>query len=283
MHYDLHSHSTASDGTLAPAQLVHRAAAQGVDVLALTDHDTTAGHEEAMSAARETGIQLVPGVEISVTWGGATVHIVGLHVDGRNPTLRTALADIRKIRDTRAAAIAAKLERLGVENALNKAQELAPGALVTRTHFGRLLVNEGLADSLGAAMKHYLLRGKAAYVGTQWVDLQEAVDWIRGAGGIAVIAHPARYRFTAAKLRAMTQAFQEMGGQAMEVVSGSHGGADIQSMAAHCRRCGLHASRGSDYHGPENPWVELGRMQPLPEGLEPVWTLFPAHTASQAA
>ena len=275
MHYDLHSHSTASDGTLSPAALVQRAARQGVDVLALTDHDNTAGHAEAQAAADAAGIGFVPGVEISVTWGGTTVHIVGLHVDGGHPALQRALTAIRATRDARAETIAEKVESLGVENALTKAKTLAPGGLVARTHFARLLVNAGLADDVGAAMKKYLLRGKAAYVGAQWADLEDAVSWITQAGGIPVIAHPARYKFTATKLRVLTQSFREMGGLAMEVVSGSHGPDDVQSMAAHCRRAGLYASQGSDYHGPENPWVELGRLRALPEDLKPVWELFP--------
>ena len=275
MHYDLHSHSTASDGTLGPAALVQRAACQGVDVLALTDHDSTAGHAEARAAADEAGIRFVPGVEISVTWGGTTVHIVGLHVDGDHPALQRALTTIRATRDGRAEAIAEKVGQLGIDNALAKARELAPGGLVARTHFARLLVNQGLADDVGAAMKKYLLRGKAAYVDAQWADLEDAVAWIIEAGGIPVIAHPARYKFTASKLRVLTQSFREMGGQAMEVVSGSHGPDDVQSMAAHCRRAGLYASQGSDYHGPENPWVELGRLGTLPGDLKPVWELFP--------
>ena len=275
MHYDLHSHSTASDGTLSPTDLVQRAARQGVDVLALTDHDSTAGHAEAQAAADAVGLGFAPGVEISVTWGGTTVHIVGLHVNGAHPVLQRELAAIRAIRDARAETIAARLETLGVENALARARALAPGGLVARTHFARLLVQQGLADSVGAAMKKYLLRGKAAYVSAQWAKLEDAVSWIRQADGIPVIAHPARYKFTATKLRALAETFRDIGGQAMEVVSGSHSPDDIQTMAAHCRRAGLRATLGSDYHGPENPWVELGRLRALPADLPPVWELFP--------
>ncbi|MGB0722827.1 MAG: PHP domain-containing protein [Gammaproteobacteria bacterium] len=275
MIHDLHCHSTASDGTLSPTELVRHAIGQGVDVLALTDHDSTCGLEEARAAAGEE-LRLLNGIEISVTWGGRTVHIVGLGLDPDHAPLREGLVGIRETRETRAIRMAEKVEKLGVDDALNKARALAPGGLIARTHFARLLAQEGLAEDYGTAIRKYLLNGKKAFVSGHWADLEQAVGWITGAGGVAVIAHPARYNLTATKLRALVGAFRECGGQAMEVVSGSHSAQDVINMAVHVRNNGLHASCGSDYHGPENPWVELGRLRPLPADLPPVWDLLPA-------
>lgn len=271
LHYDLHCHSTASDGTLSPAELVRRAADRGVDRLALTDHDTTAGLEAAAVAAVRCGIGLVPGVEVSVTWNRRTVHIVGLHVDPTDEALQAGLAGLRAFREWRAEEIGRRLERAGVAGALEGARRHAHGAIVGRTHFAHFLVEAGRAPNVREVFRHFLVKDKPGYVPGQWAELEQAVGWIRGAGGQAVIAHPARYGLTATKLRELTGQFRECGGVAMEVVTGSHSRDECHAMAAHVRRSDLYASCGSDYHGPENPWIELGALPPLPEGCRPIW------------
>lgn len=268
---DLHSHSTASDGTLTPAELVRRAAAAGVSVLALTDHDTTAGLAEAQRAAQACGLTLVCGVEVSVTWGGRTIHIVGLHVDRQCARLRAGLERILAYREWRAEEIGRHLARAGIVDAYAGAKALAEGALVGRTHFARFLVERGHARGVNDVFKRFLVRGKPGYVRSEWAALEEAVGWIRAAGGQAVIAHPGRYGFTRTKMREFIGAFRELGGVGIEVISGSHSRDDAFVFARHAREQGLFASAGSDYHGPEEPWIELGRLPALPDGCAPIW------------
>ncbi len=271
---DFHTHSTASDGTLTPAELVRRAGEAGVERLALTDHDTVAGLAEAAGAAAGAGVELIPGVEISVSWQGHTVHLVGLNVDPADPTLLRGLARLLEYRGWRAVEIGRRLEKAGIPGGYEGARALAAGELVGRTHFARFLVQEGHARDVREVFKRFLVRGKPGHVPGRWADLQEAVGWIHGAGGVAVVAHPARYRMTGAKLRRLLGEFREAGGEALEVVSGSHSKEDCRLMARHAREFGLAASMGSDYHGPENPWLQLGRLPALPAGCRPVWTLF---------
>lgn len=269
--YDLHSHSTASDGTLSPAELVRRARDSGVDVLALTDHDDLTGLGEAARAAQAVGVVLVPGVEISVTWQGRTVHLVGLNVDPGNEDLLAGLGRLREFRDWRAREMGRRLEKHRVPDAYAGARSLAAGNAVSRTHFARYLVDQGFASDVRSVFQHFLKPNKPGYVPGRWAELAEAVGWITGAGGQAVVAHPARYDLTARKLRRLLGEFVECGGEAMEVVSGSHSRDDAINMARYARDFELLASAGSDYHGPENPWVDLGRLPPLPEGCVPVW------------
>ncbi len=269
--YDLHSHSTASDGTLAPSELLRHARESGVDTLALTDHDTTDGVAEARMAAAEEGILLIPGVEISVSWNGATVHIVGLRVDPDHLALASGLARLCEFRDWRAREIGRRLEKKGIPGAFEGARALSNGKLVARTHFARFLVAEGHARDTRDVFKHFLVSGKPGHVPGDWAALDEAVGWIRGAGGRAVIAHPARYRMTRTRLRRLIADFRDAGGEALEVVSGSHSRDDAFTMARHAADFGLLASAGSDYHGPENPWVEMGRLADLPPTCKPVW------------
>lgn len=270
--YDLHSHSTASDGTLSPMELVRRAAAAGVGVLALTDHDTTEGLAEAKREAVRAGIGFVPGVEISVSWNGHTVHIVGLNVDPEHLALQAGLARLRQFRDWRAEEIGRRLGREGIEGAFEGARERSNGRLISRTHFARFLVDRGHCDDLRKVFKRYLTAGKPGHVAGDWASLEQAVGWICGAGGQAVVAHPARYKMTRSKRLRLLNEFRALGGVAMEVVSGSHSRDDCFVMGKHARDLGLLASVGSDFHGPENPWLELGRMPPLPEGCMPIWT-----------
>jgi predicted metal-dependent phosphoesterase TrpH len=277
--YDLHSHSTASDGTLTPGDLVSRAASGGVRVLALTDHDTTAGIEEAQDYASQCGLVLIPGVEISVTWHMQTVHIVGLNVDPQNQILQQGLSRLRQFREWRAREIALRLEKAGISGAYEGALAHSNGTLVSRSHFARYLVERGVVSDERKVFKHYLVFGKPGFVPGKWAALSEALEWIHGAGGVAVVAHPARYKMTRSKLRRLFKAFVELGGEAIEVVSGSHSRDDYYTMAKHATDFGLRASAGSDFHTPDNPWIELGRLPRLPERCQPVWSDWAIETA----
>ena len=270
-HYDLHSHSTASDGTLTPAELVGAAHVAGIRVLALTDHDTTAGIAAASTAAAAVGMGLVPGAEISVSWQSQTVQVLGLNISPDWVPLQEGLARLRDFRDWRAEEIGRRLARAGIDGACEGARALARGRIVSRTHFAHYLVAQGRAGTVRDVFKRYLVPGKPGHVSGKWATLEEALDWIRVAGGLAVIAHPARYRMTASKLRRLIAEFRELGGVGLEVVSGSHTRDNVHAMAAHARTEGLLASAGSDYHGPENPWVKLGQLAGLPTGCRPIW------------
>lgn len=266
---DLHAHSTASDGTLSPGDLVRHACGLNVRTLALTDHDSTGGLDEAFAVAG-TAMQLVPGVEISVSWQKRTLHVVGLNIDPAAAPLRAGLERLKGVRECRSEQIAGRLEALGVEDALDAAHALCDG-VPTRTHFARLLVSRGRAKNMGQAFKRYLKPGKPAYAPAQWATLEEALDWIHRAGGQAVLAHPLRYGFTGAWLRRTLTAFAEAGGDALEVACGTSTPAEVATAAGHAVHFNLLASVGSDYHGPENPWVEVGRLPALPDNMTPVW------------
>ncbi len=272
--YDLHTHSTASDGTLSPSELVARAAARGIGSLALTDHDTTAGVDEARTAAAAHGIEVIAGVEVSVSWRHAVVHVVGLQIATDFAPMQAGFARLAEFRDWRAEEIGRRLAKAGIPGALEGAMRHAHGRIVSRTHFAHFLVEAGHAKDLRDVFKRFLVRDRPGYVPGQWASLEEAVGWICGAGGIAVVAHPARYPFTATKLRELLGEFRACGGVGLEVISGSHSAADSASMAAQARRMKLLASVGSDYHGPENPYLELGGLPALPADLTPVWALW---------
>jgi predicted metal-dependent phosphoesterase TrpH len=270
--YDLHSHSTASDGTLTPAELVRHAVAAGVDVLALTDHDTTSGIGEAAGAAASiAGFRLVAGIEISVTWNSRTVHIVGLGIDPRDGALQQGLEGLMAFRQWRAVEIGRRLAKAGIDDACRHAQGYSNGTLISRTHFARYLVEIGKAKDMRDVFRHFLVAGKPGHVAGDWATLEQAVNWIRSAGGQAVIAHPARYRMTRTKLRKLIGQFVECGGEGIEVVSGSHSRDDVFTMARHAADFGLLASCGSDFHSPEHAWTRMGRLQELPPGCSPVW------------
>ena len=269
--YDLHSHSTASDGTLDPASLVKKALSAGVDVLALTDHDTLDGLAEATQAVSGLDLHLIRGVEISVTWQAMTIHVLGLNVAPCNPALSDGLQELQKIRDWRAGEISRKLAKKGIPGALQGADRFRKGKILSRTHFAHFLVDAGFAASVHDVFKRFLVKGKPGYVHNEWVSMERALGWIRQAGGLAVIAHPARYRLTRSKLKRLVGEFREAGGVGLEVVSGSHSRDETLHMAAVCREHRLFASSGSDYHGPEKPWVELGRLRRLPDGCTPIW------------
>lgn len=269
--YDLHSHSTVSDGGLSPEGLVRRASEKGIDVLALTDHDVTDGLPAAAEAAQQAGLHLIPGVEVSVTWNKQTVHILGLNIDAGSDSLQQGLRRLREFRQWRAGEIARQLAKAGIEGALEGARKYASGALISRTHFAHFLVEQGYAKDARQVFKKYLIRNKPGHVSGEWATLEEAVSWINTAGGQAVIAHPARYKLTSSKFRKLVEEFKHHGGEGIEVVSSSHSDADCQAMARYAEHYELLASRGSDYHGPEHPWVELGRIPALPDNCSPIW------------
>jgi predicted metal-dependent phosphoesterase TrpH len=279
--YDLHSHSTASDGTLSPTALVERACRQGVDVLALTDHDVLDGLAEAGRAAQRRGLRLIPGVEISVSWGGRVIHVVGLGIDAAHAGLRRGLEDLRQQRQRRAEQIGQRLERLGISGAHAGARELSGGQIVTRSHFAHYLVNQGIVSNFQAAFRRYLRQGRPAHVACDWTSLECALTWIHDAGGQAVIAHPARYGMSGLKLRTLLSEFSAAGGSALEVVSSSHNPVETLKMAELARCYGLRASVGSDFHSPDQGWAELGRVAPLPAGCTPVWHDWPQYKAKK--
>lgn len=269
---DLHTHSTASDGRLTPTELVNAAADGGVQCLALTDHDTTAGLGAAQLAAEQRQIQFIPGVEISVTWQRRTLHIVGLAIDSQTPALKAGLEKLQATRVERAQTIARKLEKLGVENAYKKAEQAANGGQITRTHFARLLIEAGICATMQQCFKRYLKPGKPAYASVQWAALEQAINWIHTAGGVAVLAHPLAYGMTGAWRARTLQAFSRAGGNAIEVHCGNSNPQDIKISAASALEYGLLGSVGSDFHGPEQRWLKLGRPLTLPAPITPVWS-----------
>jgi predicted metal-dependent phosphoesterase TrpH len=269
---DLHCHSTVSDGLLAPRELVRRAAANGVDMLALTDHDHLGGLAEAREEADALGIRFVNGVEVSVSWGGLTIHVVGLGVDAANINLAQGLAAVRQGRDSRALRMADSLAASGIRGAYEGAlRHVGNPSLVSRSHFARWLVEMRYARNVANVFEHYLLRGKPGYVEHQWCALEEAVGWIHAAGGVAVVAHPGRYRMSGRERDRMFTAFKALGGDAVEVVAGAHDHAAVREYARIARKYGLAASRASDFHGAGESAVDVGRAGPLPPDLEPVW------------
>lgn len=279
--YDLHSHSTASDGSLRPSELVRLAKLRNIDVLALTDHDNIDGIREARFEAANVGLRLVAGAEISVSWGrGKTIHIVGLNLDIDNPILLNGLQRLCEFRQWRSEEIGWRLAKKGIEGALEGARIFAKGNIMGRVHFARFLIEQGYAKNMKQVFKHYLVQGKPGYVPGDWATLEEALNWIHDAGGQAVIAHPARYRLSATRLRQLLGEFQDLGGAALEVVSGSHSRDEIQHMAQLCCGCGLRASAGSDYHGPENPYMDMGKLPAMPANCLPLWE-SPAWISSQ--
>lgn len=272
---DLHSHSTFSDGTLTPGELVARAAQRGVAVLALTDHDHTGGLAAAREAAAEHQIRLIDGVEISVTWQGQTIHVVGLGIDPSDTALQAGLAATRGGRTDRAEKMIAALEALGITGSRDGARQYASNPqLIGRTHFARFLVTRGVVKDIKTAFKRFLGGGQPCYVPHQWATLGAAIGWINGSGGTAVIAHPGRYPLDTAQMCALLSEFRDLGGAAIEVVSSSHRPHHYAAFAAHARQFGLAASAGSDFHSPQESYHDLGSLPALPQGCVPVWEKF---------
>lgn len=276
MQIDLHCHSTISDGLFSPRDLVAHAAERGVNVLALTDHDGTDGLGEARVAAAELGIAFINGTEISVSWRGRTIHVVGLQIDPDYPELAAGLREVRGSRLVRAEAIADALAKNGVKGALEGAQRHAQNPeMIGRTHFARFLVEAGYARDVKRVFKHYLVNGKLGDVAHQWAALDHAVRWITASGGVAVLAHPGRYDLGKDLMHSLIQAFKQAGGRGIEVVTGSHTPQQYGVFAAYAQEYDLLASCGSDYHGPQESYLDMGRLAALPPGCTPIWAEWP--------
>jgi predicted metal-dependent phosphoesterase TrpH len=269
---DLHCHSVVSDGTLQPEALAERARLNGVELWSLTDHDEIDGQQRAAAAARSLGVDYLSGCEISVSFAGTTVHIVGLGFDTEDQNLCQGLAATRGGRDARAREMSAELAKVGIKNAFDGALKYVGNpALISRTHFARHLVDTGVCSDTNEVFRRYLIEGKPGYVPHRWAALGDAVRWITQASGMAVIAHPGRYRFTPTEEYALFSEFIAHGGRGVEVVTGSHGTADYQKYADMALEFGLLASRGSDFHSPGESHTDLGRLPDLPGQLTPVW------------
>ena len=269
---DLHSHSTVSDGTLEPEVLARRACERGVELWALTDHDEVGGQHRAAAAAREVGMDYLTGCEISVTFADVTVHIVGLGFDPDDAALQAGLQATRGGRSARAREMADSLARVGIRGAYEGALKYVGNPdLISRTHFARFLVDSGVCGDTHEVFRRYLTEGKPGYVPHRWARLGDAVRWITGAGGVAVIAHPARYPFTPTVEYALFTEFAAHGGRGVEVITGAHGAAEQHKYADMAQEFGLLASRGSDFHDPQESRTELGALPDLPGRLQPVW------------
>ncbi|MBD1567983.1 MULTISPECIES: RNase RNM [Aliivibrio] len=272
MKIDLHSHTTASDGRLSPTELVERAVSFDVKVLAITDHDSVAGLDEAHAAIKEQNLplQLIDGIEISTLWSNKDIHVVGLNLDIHHPDLVELIKNQEARRDARAIKMAERLEKAGYEGALEGARALAGDGTLTRAHFGKWLVDEGHAKTMQAVFKKFLTRNNIGYVPPDWCSIEEAVNVIHKAGGVAVLAHPGRYKLTAKWIKRLLAAFVEAKGDAMEVALPQQGVQERRVLADYAIQFELEASQGSDFHY-SSPWTELGRNLWLPEGVVPVW------------
>lgn len=269
--YDLHTHSTASDGSVEPRELVAQANALGIQHLALTDHDTTNGLAEARAAAMELDINFIDGIELSAKWDNTSVHIVGLNIDPLCREIKALTTRLADIRDQRAMRIGEKLAKVGIERAYENAKRIAGTGTVTRQHFSQFLVASGYAKSQSDVFRRFLVRNKPGYVSVDWPSLEETIESIHRASGVAVIAHPLRYKMTASKLRRLITAFKDNAGEAIEVVTGHNDPAEIQLATNYARQYKLAASTGSDFHNEQTPWARLGKLSLLPEGVTPVW------------
>lgn len=275
-HYDFHCHSTASDGALSPTELVKRAHQQGVTVLALTDHDTIAGQKEAQSCATSVDIKFINGIELSAKWQKRCFHIVGLNIDPGYSPLTEALCNLQNVRRERAEKIAEKLEKKRIPGALEAIKKIVGDGLITRTHFADFLVSQNHVSTQQEAFDRYLGEGKPAYIASSsssWLELELAISLIVESGGIAVLAHPLRYQLSANWMKRLLTAFKDAGGQSMEVITGRINTDEIKLAAGYAKQFELAGSVGSDFHSPDNQWVELGKLAPLPANIKPVWEL----------
>ncbi len=272
---DLHCHSVVSDGTLTPEALAQRAKANGVELWALTDHDELGGQDRALAAAREAGMRYLTGVEISVTFLGITVHIVGLGMDHTHPALLAGLRSTRGGREQRARDMSDDLARVGIKGVYEGALKYVGNPeLISRSHFARYLVEIGVSKDTNDVFRKYITEGKPGFVPHRWAKLADAVSWINQAGGVAVIAHPGRYKLTPNEEFALFTEFKSHGGQGVEVMTGAHNQADYVKYAGYCQEFGLVASRGSDFHSPEESHMDLGKLPDLPGSVTPVWELL---------
>ena len=271
LNIDLHTHSNRSDGTLTPEVLVQRAATAGVQVLALTDHDTMAGLDAAEEAARVAGIRLVPGVEVSAAWRAQSIHVLGLWVDPASSQFQERLQSQADRRYQRRRNLCARLTKLGLPgDELHAAVAAQPG-LPTRAHLAAAMVAGGHVARADDAFRKYLGKGKTAHLAADWPPLSEVVTWIRDAGGVATLAHPGRYKLSAGARRHLIADFVAAGGGAIEVVSGGNGASHVEALGQLAVKFGLSGSVGSDFHDPRHIWNPLGRSLKLPDGVMPVW------------
>lgn len=268
---DLHCHSHFSDGVLSPQALIEKALDAKIDLLALTDHDTLAGSKHLRQAARNHPITVIDGVELSVRWKLHDIHVLGLNVNVDSPDLMALLARQNQQRTARAQQMADLLFITGVEKAYQKACELAGHDRIGRPHLAQVLINEGVVADMKTAFKRYLTRGALAYVPTVWVNVDDAVAGIRQSGGLAVVAHPLKYKLTRSKLNALITVFKDAGGSGIEVVSGESTVSDIGELAGLCTRYDLSGSTGSDYHSDTYSRIKLGQQRPLPLNCKPIW------------
>ena len=272
--YDLHAHSTASDGVLSPRELVARAAQNGVTTFALTDHDTVDGLAEAKMEAERLQMCFINGIELSVQLEKQFVHVVGLNIDSGHDELQKTIKASEIMRLERAKKIALKLEKKGIFGALTAIQNVVGDGMITRTHFADFLVSHFHVDTHQEAFDRYLGDGKAAYVSTTWTPLEIAVQAIRAAGGIPIVAHPIRYKLTATRMKKLLGAFKNAGGLGMEIVTGRYNPDEIRILGNYANQFELVGSVGSDFQSPRNQWNELGRLAPLPSFVKPVWELW---------
>lgn len=272
---DLHCHSVVSDGTLTPEELAQRAHANGVKLWSLTDHDELGGQERAKAAASALKMDYLAGVEISVTWMGQTIHIVGLGIDHQDPGILDGLKRTREGRGDRAKQMAEQLLQVGISGAYEGALHYAGNHdLISRTHFARFLVEQGVCKDTEQVFKNYLVEDKPGFVAHRWASLDQAIGWIRQAGGVSVIAHPGRYKLNAIQRDELFQFFKEHGGAGIEVITGSHSPDQYQEYGKIAKQYGFLASRGSDFHDPSESHIDLGVLPLLPEHLTPVWSVF---------
>ena len=272
LNIDLHSHSNISDGVLDVPALAQRGRANGLDVWALTDHDEVSGVGLARQMAQKLGMRHVPGVEISVSWAGQTIHIIGLQINENTPCLVQGLQHTRAGREPRARAIATQLAGAGIANAFDGALKYVSNPdLVSRTHFARYIIECGICSSISEVFQNYLVEGKPGFVPHHWATLSQAITWIHAAGGQAVVAHPGRYPLSDLALGAFLDEFKQLGGVAIEVVTGSHSADQFQIFAKLARHYGFLASVGSDFHAPKESRVDIGKLPPLPPNLTPIW------------
>jgi predicted metal-dependent phosphoesterase TrpH len=269
MKVDLHSHTTVSDGALPPKELISRAVSQGVDVLAITDHDSI-GAYEVLGDLTTYPIEIIPGIEFSTQWRGVGVHIVGLNLDLASSSILQCVASQEKARHDRAELIAAKLLKVGLPVDIDRVRAIANGSNVGRPHFAQHLVELGCVKDIATAFKKHLGNGKAGDVKQGWAELPQIIKWIIDCGGTAVVAHPLKYKLTRSKLSSLLDDFIDAGGRGVEVVSGQQSADKTQMLAKLCEQKGLLASCGSDFHQPSS-WNELGKMSPMPKGCKTVW------------
>ena len=272
--FDLHTHSIASDGALTPEQLIKKAKAAGIDTLALTDHDTVEGLTDAQTAANKHELNFINGIELSTKWNDKPIHVVGLNIRANDEAMLDAAKKLKILRNERAIKIGEKLEKAGIKKAYANARRIAADGTVTRQHFSQFLVEAGYAKDQKDVFKRYLVRNKPGYVSVAWPGLEETIDHINNAGGVAVIAHPLRYKITATKLRNMIEDFKALGGKAIEVVTGNNDRNEIETLTNYAKRFSIAASVGSDYHNDDMPWIKLGKLSTLSKDITPVWELW---------